>query len=297
MGALDAPGSDAVAAHARLNTPMKWPRRDTPALLERFPPPDEPFAGDYSEHQTRFLTALLTEPALLEPFAREEALPRGFGVGLDERVVEYPWLLAAEARGRVLDAGSVLNHALVLDRFLPTFDSLTIVTLEPEAVAFTDRKVAYAYDDLRDLPFRDGRFDTVVSLSTLEHVGMDNTSYGSELGRTENPGAALELAVSELVRVLSPDGTLLASVPFGAPEDHGWFRQFGGKELDELCQMLEPADIALQFFRYDGDGWRRATRDEAADAQYRAATASPADDRAAAARAVACIRARPRRSG
>ncbi len=197
----------------------------------------------------------------------------------------------------MLDAGSVLNHALVLDRFLPTFDSLTIVTLEPEAVAFTDRKVAYAYDDLRDLPFRDGRFDTVVSLSTLEHVGMDNTSYGSELGRTENPGAALELAVSELVRVLSPDGTLLASVPFGAPEDHGWFRQFGGKELDELCQMLEPADIALQFFRYDGDGWRRATRDEAADAQYRAATASPADDRAAAARAVACIRARPRRSG
>ena len=72
---------------------MKWPRRDTTPLLERFSPPDEPFAGDYSARQARFLQALLTEPALLEPFAREDPLPRGFGVDLDERVVEYPWLL------------------------------------------------------------------------------------------------------------------------------------------------------------------------------------------------------------
>jgi SAM-dependent methyltransferase len=271
---------------------MTSPYRDESSLRERFPPPDEPFAGDYAERHARLLQSVFVEPSLLEPFVRGEPLPPGYGVGLDERVVEYPWLLAANPRGRVLDAGSVLNHAHVLDRFLPSFDALTIVTLQPEAAAFTDRKVAYAYDDLRDLPFRDGRFDTVVSLSTLEHVGMDNTSYGSTLARAEDPGAALERAVGELLRVLAPDGILLVSVPFGVHEDHGWFRQFGEKELDELCRMLEPADI--QFFRYTGDGWNRATRREAADARYRPATAPAAEDRAAAARAVACIRAIPR---
>jgi SAM-dependent methyltransferase len=273
---------------------MTSPQRGEASLLERFSPPDEPFAGDYAERHARLLQAVFAEPALLEPFVRGEPLPRGYGVGLDERVVEYPWLLAANPRGRVLDAGSVLNHAHVLDRFLPSFDALTIVTLQPEAVAFTDRKVAYAYDDLRDLPFRDGRFDTVVSLSTLEHVGMDNTSYGSTVAREEDPGAALERAVGELLRVLAPDGTLLVSVPFGVHEDYGWFRQFGEKELAELCRMLEPAETAIQFFRYSGDGWRRATRREAADARYRPPTAPTAADGAAAARAVACIRAIPR---
>ena len=95
--------------------------------------------------------------------------------------------------------------------------------------------------------------------------------------------------------MLAPGGTLLVSVPFGMHEDHGWFRQFGDKELDELCRMLEPGDTAIEFFRYSGDGWRRATRGEAADAHYRPATAQAAKDRAAAAaRAVACIRAIPR---
>jgi hypothetical protein len=139
-----------------------------------------------------------------------------------------------------------------------------------------------------------GGFDTLVSLSTLEHAGMDNTSYGSALVRAEDVSDALERAVGELLRVLAPGGTLLASVPFGVPEDHGWFRQFGGNDLDDICRMLDPAEIAIQFFRYSSDGWQRATRDEAADARYRSPAAPAAEDRAAAARAVACIRAVPR---
>ncbi len=263
-------------------------------LTERFPPPEQPFAGDYFERRKAFLQATFTEPALLEPFALQGQLPPAFGIGLDERVVEYPWLLAAGPHGRVLDAGSVLNHEHVLDRFLPELEALSIVTLEPESIAFTERKVSYAYDDLRDLPYRDGWFDTIVSLSTLEHVGMDNASYGSDLSPADNPDAALAAAVAELRRVLKPGGALLLSVPFGASEDHGWFRQFGERELDGLLRLLEPGEAEVEFFLYDAGGWRRGERRSAARASYRPATAPPAWDRAAAARAVACIRARPR---
>jgi SAM-dependent methyltransferase len=272
---------------------MAIPRRQSGFLAASFAPPERPFAGDYAERHRAFLQAVLSDPVLLEPFAHGRQLPASYGVGLDERVVEYPWLFASRLRGRVLDAGSALNHEHVLDRLLPQIESLTIVTLEPEAVAFTERSISYVYDDLRDLPFRDGRFDTVVSLSTLEHVGMDNTSYSSRASVSDDPDAELALAVAELRRVLKPGGELLVSVPFGTFEDHRWFRQFGNRELDLLVKLLEPAELALEIFRYDADGWSRSDRRAAADASYRPPTASPAEDRAAAARAVACVRARP----
>lgn len=272
---------------------MTPPRLRQSSLATRFPPPALPFAGDYAERHRDFLEAVFSEPTLRESFVGGRQLQPGYGIGLDERVIEYPWLLATGLRGRVLDAGSALNHEHVLDRFLPEVESLTIVTLEPEDVAFTKRKISYVYDDLRDLPFRDGLFDTVVSLSTLEHVGMDNASYGSRNSVADNPDAELALAVAELRRVLKPGGELLVSVPFGVFEDHRWFRQFGNRELDLLVELLDPAEPALEIFRYDAGGWSRSDRQSAAQASYRPPTAPPAEDRAAAARAVACVRARP----
>jgi len=262
------------------------------SLLRRFPPPSHPFEGDYAERHEALLKAVFVEPALLEPFERGRQLPPGFGVGLDERVVEYPWLLAARPVGRALDAGSVLNHEHILDRFLPELESLTILTLEPEPLAFTDRKISYVYDDLRNLPFRDAWFDTIVSLSTLEHLGMDNALYGSYLSRADDADADLALAVAEMQRVLKPGGALLLSVPFGAFEDHGWFRQFGEEQLDRLLALLEPAEMVIEFFFYGADGWRRSDRRVAAGASYRRAEAQLAEDNAAAARAVACVSAR-----
>jgi SAM-dependent methyltransferase len=271
--------------------PNRLRSRTRPSLAARFPAPSAAFDGDYAERHRTFVSAVLGEPALLEPFERGRELPHGYGVGLDERVVEFPWLLSRRPGGRVLDAGSALNHEHVLDRFLPRFESLTIVTLAPEAVAFPQRGISYVYGDLRDLPFRDAFFDTIVSLSTLEHVGMDNTRYSASAARANDPDAELGRAVAELRRVLKPAGTLLVSVPFGRSEDHGWFRQFGPEELDRLVERLEPRTAEVELFRYGADGWCRSDPGAAARAEYRPPTAPPAEDRAAAARAVACITA------
>jgi SAM-dependent methyltransferase len=270
---------------------MTWPS-ESDAVTARFVPPEAPFGGDYAERHKVFVSAVLTESVLLEPFVHGQPLPPGYGVGLDERVVEYPWLLACHPRGRVLDGGSALNYEHVLDRFLPEFDSLTIVTLEPEDVAFPERRVSYVYSDLRSLPFRDGWFDAVVSLSTLEHVGMDNSSYGSRDAVARDPEAELTSAVAELLRVLRSGGELLISVPFGVFEDHRWFRQFGESQLEQLLERVPGDDVDVEFFRYDADGWSRSDLSQAARARYRPPTAPPAEDRAAAARAVACVRAR-----
>src|SRR5207237_140956 len=51
--------------------------------------------------------------------------------------------------------------------------------------------------DVRQLPFEDGSFDLVLCISTLEHVGRDNTVYG--LAREEDE-EGLDAALRELRR-------------------------------------------------------------------------------------------------
>jgi SAM-dependent methyltransferase len=170
-------------------------------------------------------------------------------------------------------------------------DELHVVTAAPEAQSFPERGVSYLYADLRQLPYRDGYFDTVVSLSTLEHVGKDNSRYGGPEGAGD-PDEELGRALVELRRVLVPGGTLLVTVPYGRREDHGWFRQFDEEEVERLVSLAAPRRHELRVFAYERTGWRGSSLRAAADASYRDFTADPrpSDDLAAAARAVACIR-------
>jgi SAM-dependent methyltransferase len=66
--------------------------------------------------------------------------------------------------------------------------------------------------DLRRLPFDDRTFELILCVSTLEHVGYDNTIYG--LGDQRDP-AGIPRALTELHRVLAPAGRLLVTVPTG----------------------------------------------------------------------------------
>ena len=262
-----------------------------PALAQRFLPPELPWTPDYTATHTAFLEAVLDDPNLVARFAGEKVLPDGYGVGLDERVVEYPWLISRLSGGRVLDAGSVLNHAHILDRVLPGIGSLSIATLRPETPSFPERGINYHYGDLRELPFEDDSFEAVVCLSTLEHVGMDNTIYGVDDVRANDPRHEARRALAELERVSAPGGKLLLSVPFGHREDHGWFRQFDADDLADLISASRFSTVKTEIFRYSAAGWQRSSAQDAASCRYRDyhRDTAPVSDLAAAARAVACL--------
>ncbi|PTL59904.1 methyltransferase domain-containing protein [Paraconexibacter algicola] len=258
----------------------------------RFPPPDEEWSLAYGETHRDLVAAALADEALVAAIAAGSPPPAGYGGGFDERVIEFPWLAGQRPTGRVLDAGSTLNHEHVLDALLPTMDELTITTLVPEAHAFWERGISYVFGDLRDLPFRDGRFDVTVSLSTLEHVGMDTSHYGSNAARAEDPVAEAARAAAELRRVTRPGGRILLSLPFGRETDHGWFRQFDAAAVETLVAAFGPVQRhSAVVYRYALDGWRRCSPDDAAQERYRdfLADRSPVADRAPAARAVICI--------
>jgi SAM-dependent methyltransferase len=273
--------------HRALSTPEA-----TQGLRDRFPPPRVPWTLEYLDRHTRFLTTMLDTPEAVDLFRSGDQLPDGYGIGLDERVVEYPWVFAQAPFGRLLDAGSVLNHEHVLNRFQPQSDDLHIATLAPEDRSFTERGISYVYSDLRDLPYRDGRFDTIACISTLEHVGMDNRGYGAAGGREGDPRRQVWAALAELRRVLRPGGTALITVPYGRREDHVWLRQLDKPEVQEMVAAFEPRESEVRVYAYTPDGWRLSDLDAAAAATYRDYTRDPTPvaDLAAAARAVACLR-------
>lgn len=257
----------------------------------RHPHPGFPLTRRYVRNHQQFVVAALQDEQLVARF-REGELPQGYGLGFDERVVEYPWLLAHAPYRRLLDAGSVLNHVHILSSFRARADELTITTLAPEPNAFTDLGVSYVYGDLRDLPFRDRWFDTVMCASTLEHVGKDNSGYGGMGGRADEPRREAGRALAELRRVVRPGGRLLLTVPYGEREDHGSFRQLDRADLDDLLAHGGAA-AEITVFMYTAEGWRRGGLADASTARYNDPRARldgiAAPDLAPAARAVACV--------
>ena len=213
--------------------------------------------------------------------AVERALGPGSGhpygyddAGLDERVVEYPWvfdrLATLRASGaRLLDAGSVMNHPRLIEHCRRVGHvPLSIVTLRYEGYAHVSDDVRYEFADLRSLPYRDGWFSFIVSLSTLEHVGMDNTVYGDMEGASIDPSVEAGRAMRELGRVTTPGGRALLSVPFGTRSNRGWLRVFASEDLDGLTRSSGWQLEQARFFRATRDGWRECAMEDARTAGY-----------------------------
>lgn len=262
-----------------------------------------PWSGIYEKVRGETVRRVLTSPAQMEPFRSGTALPPGYGVGIDERCVEYPWVLArlGPQDRHLMDAGSALNHPYVLTTLMQPERTLHVVTLAPEYYRMIDARLSYMYCDLRDLFFvREAAYDAVLCVSTLEHVGMDNEAFtrhagSSEVRTTRGEVAALE----EMWRVVKPGGRLLITLPFGRRGDFGTFRQYDLPMVQALVQAMPQARVDVTYFRYRKEGWNRARPEECADAEYmpwcmlpvaQRGTQPPREpDLAAAARAVACI--------
>jgi SAM-dependent methyltransferase len=261
-----------------------------------------PWSRGYEDAKDRLLRDTLADPALLAAFGRGTELPTGYAAGFDERTVEFPWVISqlGPHPERVLDAGSSLNHSLLIEHPHLVAKKLYIVTLAPESNCFWHRGIAYLFEDLRTLPIRDATYDTVVCVSTLEHIGCDNTLYTGQT--TGNEGHPLEFggAVQELRRVLKPGGRLLLTVPFGRYQNFGTFQQFDGRLLAQAMAAFGPATVTREsYYRYTAQGWQVATAASCATAEYVEWITRPPHhwpnpmpvevDRAAAARAVACV--------
>ena len=201
--------------------------------------------------------------------------------GTDERVVEIPWVLARLRPGRALEVGYAFAEPPYLAALLGAgFDELTGVDLAAADVPGLTGVQA----DVRELPFGDGAFDLVLCVSTLEHVGADNSGYG--LG-AEQDGASRLSALRELRRVLARDGRLLITVPCGEPGDYGWFHQDDVRGWTRLFARAGFFVEEQEAYELTEGGWRTAPELDTRGLRY--------GERGPAASAVLCAELSPRR--
>ena len=216
-----------------------------------------------TECQRAFRNGRHDFPALVD-------LPSPYGRYLPERVVEL--LLARllyEPGMKVLDVGhaNIMECQKAMLRSLPTPRDLTGIDIaEPvyDTSAYYRQSVQASIDAT---PFSDGSFDLIWCISSLEHIGMDNSHYVQDGGGKATP----ESALSEMVRLLRPGGSLLITVPYGRYEDHGWFRNFDEEHLQRLLDRVRPRMMIheLYYEHTPANGWRAASPDRLKTVGYR----------------------------
>jgi Methyltransferase domain len=167
---------------------------------------------------------------------------------VDERPIEIPWCLSRVRDGeRVLDVGYAFAEPVYLDA-LGALGDVTGVDLVLREVP----GVRGVQADLRQLPFDDGAFDVAIAISTLEHVGRDNTQYGLEAEQGDTLGDALgelrRVAKRLLVTVPTGDTELLPEQAVYAPS--AWVERF------ERAGFVVFED---ELYELTGDGWRSVT--------------------------------------
>lgn len=197
---------------------------------------------------------------LFEKVSALEALVDG---ALSERSVEIPWVLRSYQNERcVVEVG----YAFAEFRYLEALQSLNVPNLilldvneDLERAQVVGGAPVVA--DVRDAPFEDASVDLVLCISTIEHIGRANSTYGviAEPGEGRPDIDALR----EMVRWLRPGGRILLSVPFGRFEDQGWLINYDHGYLSSLIEASGLTVVSEQYLESAG-GWApRDVRDVA----------------------------------
>ena len=211
-----------------------------------------------------------------------QACLSGFnGKEYGERVVEYPyfasWLLGKGKDKDLLDIGCVLNNQVVDGLLQERCRSIWFCNPAVERL-FVSGDVYYHVAPLeRAFPLGE-RFDLITSLSTIEHIGFDNSQYGSKEKPIyyEPSIVPLNQSLARITALLKKEGSFLISMPYGYREARTHrltkkkaFQVFDFEMISASVSKLISDGVDANFTVFSGDstGWH-VTDPEACRSRY-----------------------------
>ena len=195
-----------------------------------------------------------------------------------ERLVEVPWVLG-KYRGeqRVAEVGYAFAEqhylGLLLGLGIPFLVGIdAAMPAGPRHMVALHQVQASVLNDC----VRASSFELVLCISTLEHIGRDNTAYGLDDGKTDSTATPDLDAIGAMARWVSPQGRLLLSVPYGRFEDHGWFINYDREHLDEVIAASQLNVVEESFYGWLPGGWLQVESGALSNRGYRSLGASHA---------------------
>jgi len=183
-----------------------------------------------------------------------------------ERFIEISWVKKLY-RGEevVLDVG----YANAEKKYYNEIASLKIPSLIGLDLDYQEIPI-YKYrivGDICNTPIRDSYFDLIICISTLEHIGMDNTIYNQS--KESNPQKQVA-TLEEMERITKPQGRILLTLPFGRLENHGWFIQYDLALLKKLVFSTTLLPATIEFFScQEKFGWNKIPYSKTKKCKYR----------------------------
>ncbi|MBM3897987.1 MAG: class I SAM-dependent methyltransferase [Thaumarchaeota archaeon] len=172
------------------------------------------------------------------------------GNPVNERIIEYPWVLdrlKERKGGKILDVGcgwpGLLSSYLLSKGYdVYGLDIVQCKTLPQDRFFLLDARKT-------NLP--NASFDTIISLSTLEHIGTDEEEDDIK-------------TMQEMWRLLKKDGVLLFTTPFAAKYGNRGQRFFSKERLMEITKSFRVHDT--KYFIQKGSSWVEVSLGDAEDA-------------------------------
>ncbi len=155
----------------------------------------------------------------------------------NERAVEIPIIMnfvEAYSNKNILEVGNVLSHYFdcnhdILDKH--------------------EKSKNVMNQDIVDFQPSD-KYDLIVSISTLEHVGFDD--------KPKNP-AKFYYAIQNLIKILKPQGKIIFTVPIGYNPEMVKLKKDGEIEFTNLLYLIKISG---------NNAWKEASFKEACDIKY-----------------------------
>lgn len=164
---------------------------------------------------------------------------------VSERIIEIPSVYRFLARAKpselVLEIGHV-NSSLALELANLGF-RVTAIDLRP--YPFNHQNLTSIQADFLDYDFGQSRFDWIISVSTIEHLGYDRRYGGHREGDLDLDKAAFE----KIAKLLLPDGRFILTVPYAAGEQRHWFKVYTRETIESLLANYFNIDSKKYYYR------------------------------------------------
>lgn len=178
-----------------------------------------------------------------------------------ERTVEVPWFLNKEFGESILDIGSA-ESCYVNEILAKNPKTLVLSDIRSFKTHESDPRVKCHIGDIRKTSHNKlGTFDTVLCISTLEHIAL--TAYDQKQDWKDSPISEQTNVLKHMMTFLKPDGKLILTVPYGKYEHGGWVIVYDSDAISKIrsiAEILEETYFTL--IDRDNDKWIKCSQNE-----------------------------------